>query len=583
MANRKVMFLLFLLLMNILFADICLATDQAIADYIFINGKVYTVNEKQPWAEAVAVKGDRIIFVGSDKDAKKYIGKNTTVVDIKQKLMLPGFIDAHVHPLFSAAIASGVTIKDNSNISAVLNEVRQYVKAHPEKPGYFGFGWDNNLFPASGPTKELLDEITPDKPIVLLSNDGHAGWMNSEAIKRAGITKDFPDPDPGLSEFIRDSKGEPTGAIKETASMLVINRLNLMTLGDIFDSSKKFFPVISRNGITSVFDAGIPGSSQVEPVYDMFAQEVSKDELSFRYFGSCYVAGNRDIPGLLDKLAGLSKKYDSDRLRVNTLKLVTDGTLETRKAAFFKPYLDTGIAPDIVFDKKLYHETLIDAAKRGFDIHLHAIGDKAVHEALEAAAAVRAAGYKDTHITICHVQVWRDEDRKKFKNTGVFVNFTGSWIFSEPAILKYVDKDIYENQFRYKILADDGVVITQGSDFPASYSTNPLESIEMALTRVPTTTFTGKWDVLPPVSEKIPLDLAIQTYTINGAKQLRMEDKIGSIEPGKYADIIVLEKNIFKIDSKEIHSALPVFVMMNGKIRYSDDQYFKLPLKKTCN
>jgi predicted amidohydrolase YtcJ len=259
-------------------------------------------------------------------------------------------------------------------------------------------------------------------------------------------------------------------------------------------------------------------------------------------------------------------------MRLNTLKLITDGTMETRKAACFEPFLDTKTSPDIMYSKKLYHDTLIEAASKGLDIHLHTIGDKAVHDALEAASLVRAAGYKDTHITLAHVQVFRDEDMKKFKETGVFVNTTGSWFFNYPATLQYISKEVYNRQFRFKCLADQGVIITQGSDYPASDSPNPLDSIEKSHTR---TAFEGSglsMEPLPPTSDKLPLDLAVRTCTINGAKQLRMEKKIGSIETGKYADLIILEKNIFKIPAKEIHTALPVFVMMNGKIRYSNEK-----------
>lgn len=544
----------------------CSAANKTYADFVFISGKVYTVNDNKPWAEAMAVSGSKIIFVGSDSDAKKYIGKTTKVIDLNMKLVLPGFIDSHVHPAMSAALASGITIKNNSSINSVLKEIRQYVAEHPEKQAYFGFGWDNNLFSAKGPTKELLDEISSDKPMIFMSNDGHAGWMNTAAIKKAGITKDFPDPVPGISEFIRDSEGNPIGAIKETATMIVISKLGLLTAKDMEDGAKTLFQSMSRYGITSVFDAGTFDFS-IDESYKLLNSMVIKDELPFRYFGSYLVANDNAIPGSIDKLSNLSKKYNSDRFRVNTLKLVTDGTAETRKAAFFEPYLDTGIAPDIVFDKKKYHDIMVEAASKGFNIHIHAIGDKAVYEALEVSSAVRLAGYKDTHITICHVQVWRDEDRKMFKDTNVFVNFTGSWIFDDPKVLNFLNKKIYNHQFRYKVLADDGVIITQGSDFPAADTINPLENIEMSHTRMRAGAVGEK--AIPSLEESLPLDLAIKTCTINGAKQMQMENKIGSIEAGKYADIIVLEKNIFEIKPNEIHSALPVFVMMNGKIRYN--------------
>lgn len=558
-----------LLLTLVIFTGIqtCAAAEPLAADYLLFNGRIFTVDDHNPWAEAAAVKGNMIIFVGSNDDAKQYIAKETTVIDLKQKLVLPGLIDSHVHPVMSAALASGIAIKDNSSIAGVLRDVRQYIETHPEKDAYFGFGWDNNLFPAQGPTKELLDEISPDKPVILLSNDGHAGWMNSAAIYKAGITKDFPDPVPGIAEFIRDKNGNPTGAIKETASIIVIQKLNLMSAQDMAEGAKTLFGMMSRLGITGVFDAGTFNYS-IKESYRLLDTLVRSDELPFRYFGSYLATNNAEASVAVDELAQMAKQYNSDRLRINTLKLVTDGTLETRKAAFFAPYLDTGVAPDIIFDKKIYHDTVIDAAAYGFDIHIHAIGDKAVHEALEAAAAVRKVGYDDTRITLCHVQVWRDEDRDKFKAAKVFVNFTGSWIYSDTKLLQYINQNIYTHQYRYKVLAADGVTITQGSDFPAAETFNPFENIEMSHTRTAVATAGKKPEALMPFDERLPLELAVRTYTINAARQVRMEDKIGSIQVGKYADIIVLDKNIFKIQPAKIHSALPVLVMMDGKIRF---------------
>lgn len=541
--------------------------ETVFADFVFKNGKIYTLNEHQPWAEAVAVTADKIVFVGANTEVNKYIGETTQMLDLGQKLVLPGFIDAHAHPVVAAAFGSCIAIKDNSSIEAVLVEIRRYIAAHPEKKAYLGFGWENNLFSTQGPTKEYLDEILPDKPIVLLSNDGHAGWMNSIAMLKAGITMDFPDPVPGIAEFVRSGNGNLTGASKGTATSIVIKKLGLMAAQDMADGSKKMIQRMSRFGITSIFDAGMLNCPIVD-AYKLLYSMVMTDELPFRYFGSYGVTNNREIAGAVDKLALLAKKYNNDRLRVNTLKLVLDGTVESRTAAFFEPYLDTGTAPDIIFDKKLAHGTVLDAVSKGFDIHLHAIGDRAVYEALEVAAAVRTAGNNDAHITVCHAQVWRDEDRKKFKDANVFVNFTGSWIYPDESVRKAINENLYNHQLRYKVLADDGVVVTQGSDYPAAETVNPLENIEMSHTRSPVAETTVMREVLLPLEERLPLDLAIKTYTINAAKQLRMENHTGSIEVGKYADIIVLKKNIFTINPQEIHTALPIIVMMGGKIRF---------------
>jgi len=540
-------------------------TTPVVADFVLTGGKVFTVDGRRPWAEAIAVVGDKIARVGSNADVQPWIGRGTRTIDLAGKLVLPGFVDAHVHPVLAAAIGSGISIQDNSSVDAVVETVRRYVSSHPETKAFFGFGWSNNLFGPRGPTSKVLDRAAPDRPVLLISNDGHAGWMNSAAIRAAGITRETPDPVPGLAEFVRDTQGEPTGAIKELATFVVVRKLGLLTPEDIARGATKLFQGLSRQGVTCVFDAGAYPST-LEPAYKMMSSMVARDALPFRCFGSYLVGSDVEIPGAVEKLEALSRQYDSDRLRIRTLKFVTDGTLETRKAAFFEPYLDTGVAPGITLGVGAYHGAAIQAAAKGLDVHIHAIGDKAVHEALSTAEAVRAAGHKDTRITICHVQVWRDEDRKRFKEAGVFVNFTGSWHYREPQVLGWVGPRRYARQFRYKVLADDGVVITQGSDFPAADTYSPLASIQMAHTRSALMA-PGQDPGLPPPEERLPLDLAVRTYTINAARQIGMGDKLGSIEEGKYADLVVLGKNIFEVNPNEIHSALPVLVMMNGRIR----------------
>ena len=538
------------------------------ADFVFRNGRVYTVNAQQAWAEAVAVTADKIVFVGSNTEVSAYIGERTQVFDLGQKIVLPGFIDAHAHPIVAAAFGSCISIKDNSSVEAVLSQIRRYIAAYPDKQAYLGFGWENSLFSTRGPTKEVLDAILPEKPIVLLSNDAHTGWMNSAALQKMSFANDVPDHVANGGEFFRDGNGNLTGVSNAAATSMVVKKLRLMAAPDMAAGTEKMIQQMSRYGITSIFDAGLLNCPIVD-AYKLLHSMVLTDELPFRYFGSYGVMNNKEISGAVDKLALLAKKYNSDRLRVNTLKLVLDGTVESRTAAFFEPYLDTGFASDIIFDKKLVRETVLDAVARGFDIHLHAIGDRAVCEALEIATIVREAGYNDARITVCHAQVWRDEDRKKFKDTNVFVNFTGSWIYPDENVKTAISERLYNQQFRYRVLANDGVVITQGSDYPAAETVNPLENIEMSHTRMQVAETAGEHEALVPLAESLPLEMAIKTYTIHAARQLGMENSLGSIEVGKYADIIVMEKNIFELNPYEIHSVMPSLVMMAGKIRFA--------------
>lgn len=550
------------------YAARCATTSAPVeADYVMTNARVFTANEAQPWAEAVAIKGRTIVYVGDNEGAAAYRGEHTQALDAGGRLVLPGFIDAHIHPLLAAVIGAGIAIRDNSSLDAVVRQIETHIDAHPGKAAYFGFGWDNNLFPPEGPTREILDAIEPDRPVLLISNDGHAGWMNTAAIEKAGITKDFPDPVPGISEFVRDAEGHPTGAIKETASILVLNKLSMIAPEDIRDGATPVFDALTRCGVTTVFDAGT--FYLIDESYRMLDDLLKDERLPVRYFGSVVISAAPDAPGALRHLADLSQRYRSDRLRVNTLKFLTDGTVETRKASFFDPYLDTGTSADITLPRDLYRETARAAAAKGFDLHIHAIGDRAVYEALQTAQAVREAGHPDTRITICHVQSWRDQDRPAFKDTGVFVNFTGSWIYPDERIAKVLNKGRYDTQFRYKSLCDDGVTVTQGSDFPTADTINPLVNIEMSVTRRPSAQDAGE-PALGPADEAMPVDLAVKTYTLNVARQLGLDHLIGSIETGKYADLIVLSKDIFNEPASRIDEAVPQWVMMDGRVRLDE-------------
>ncbi|HED18546.1 MAG TPA: amidohydrolase, partial [Gammaproteobacteria bacterium] len=230
------------------------------ADMLFTNGKVYTVNEAQPWAEAVAVEGNKIIYVGSSSTTKKYAGKNTRIIDLDGKMLLPGFIEGHIHPITGAIASVGVDLQFDT-IEEVLGAVKKYADANPEMEIIRGFGWRYPLFPVTGPTKEQLDSIIPDRPVYLIAIDAHSGWANSMALKMAGVTTDTPDPQPGFSHYQRDPKTkEATGYLVEVPAMIeVLSDIQPQTKQRAAEEFEKLLPQFPAAGITSVFDAGLGG------------------------------------------------------------------------------------------------------------------------------------------------------------------------------------------------------------------------------------------------------------------------------------------------------------------------------------
>jgi len=259
------------------------------ADYVLTNGKVYTVNEKQPWAEAVAVKGKKIIFVGSAKDGKAYVGNTTKVGDLKGKMVMPGLIDAHLHAMLGAVATSGVWVAGIAKPDDIIATIRDYAKSHPEMKVIFGWGYNPVVFEPDGPSKELLDKAVPNRPAYIVRRDGHSAWANTKALQLVGVNKDTPDPAPPAGTFGRDEEGNPTGAINGgPANLWMINRIpGIVTAQSLTVSAGPMLEAIVEFGITSLFDAGAPLAT--EAAFNYLVELDKAGNLPVRYFGSYYI------------------------------------------------------------------------------------------------------------------------------------------------------------------------------------------------------------------------------------------------------------------------------------------------------
>ncbi|MBI9092358.1 MAG: amidohydrolase family protein [Desulfobacterium sp.] len=308
------------------------------AKIVYINGKVYTVNEKQPWAEAVAVEGKNIVFVGSNVDAKKYTGKKHRIIDLKGKMLLPGFIDGHTHPISGVQLTSGTDLQYNS-IEKIVASVKAYADAHPDEKLIRGFGWRYHLFPSTGPTKEILDKVFPDRPVYLIAIDAHAAWVNSKALEMAGITRDTPDPQPGFSYYQRDPKTkEATGYLVEPpAEIAVLNAIQPQTKELIEDAFEKMVNGFAKAGITSVFDAGILGLP-AEDGFSMYFNLEKQGKLPLRVIGSFYHNNPKIDP--LPIIKNYRKRFQSELVQAAVLKINVDGGDAQHTGAYLQPYAD---------------------------------------------------------------------------------------------------------------------------------------------------------------------------------------------------------------------------------------------------
>jgi predicted amidohydrolase YtcJ len=542
------------------------------ADVVFHNGPVYTVDAKKPWAQGVAVKGERIVYVGDGVGVKTFIRPHTRVVDPQGKMLLPGFVEGHIHPVLGSTLTRGIDLQFNSK-----EEVFETLRTQRNNTigGVIrGFGWRYSVFPSTGPRKEDLDAIWPDTPVLLAAIDGHSAWANSKTLAIAGITKDVQDPIPGFSYFQRDPKtGEPTGWLVEVPAILqVLNAAMPFTMDYIAESLDEWLPKASAAGITSIFDAGL----QIVPDeagFQYYTDLAKAGKLPFRVVG-CYYHIKPDVDPVPLILA-LKQHYQSEFVSASVLKLNMDGVDSARTAAMLQPYSDKpDMSGDTVLTPKLLNDIVQRADAQGLDIHVHSIGDRSTRLVLDAfEAAMRANPPRDRRHTIAHCQLIDETDRPRFAKLGVIAEFSAQWAVPDEYWTKVVSirwgKARGSDMYPVGSLVRGGARVTFGTDWPAAgnYSTyRPLEAIEVGVTRCELGAVDQ--DPLPPKEQRITLHEAIYANTLAASHQLRLDHKVGSIEVGKCADLVVLDHNLFETEPHEIHKVKVMLTLMNGKIRH---------------
>ncbi|WP_339860495.1 amidohydrolase [Paremcibacter congregatus] len=546
------------------------AADLPQADHIYTNGTVYTVEADQPWAEAVAIKGDEIVFVGSSVEAAKYAGPRTETHDLKQGFMMPGFIDTHAHPIMGGAYARALSLDTFARPEDWVKAIGEYAGANPDLPLIFGYGFLASAFGEAGPTSEMLDTVVSDRPVFIMDEGFHSGWGNSKALESLGITRDTADPTPGFNYYKRDSAGNPTGWFLEGTASLAMEHLNVFNEASIADGTDLVFDIMNGYGITAVFDAGALDVATM--ALGVLQRLDAAGEFTVRLVGSHMVAAPDQMDGALDLVENLAATTKSDRYHIRMLKIMDDGTIEGRTAGMFVDYQgDPGNKGATVFTQAQLDSMVIDAAGRQIDVHIHALGERAIHEALNAIEAARTAHSDSTsRYTICHIQVMTDAAVKRFAELDVIAQSTPLWTSYDTEGRKFVNADQFSRYFRYSSLKKAGVRLTFGSDFPASgagtLGMSPLFNMEVGLTRQQA----GQPDapVQPSVEERLDMESLIRGYTADAAYQLHMEDEIGSLKVGKKADMIILDHNPFATQNYEIHKIQVKMTMMGGRVVY---------------
>jgi len=555
-------------------------TSPKPADYVFKNGAIYTIDSKNPTAEAVAVSGKKIVYVGNNKGVQSFIGDKTKLIDLNGKMLLPGFVESHIHPTL-ALFTMGADLQYD-NINELLTNLKKWADVHPEAKVIQGFGWRYFLFPTSGPTKAKLDSLFPDRPVMLIAIDVHSAWVNSKALEIAGINAKSPDPAPGLSYFQRDAKtGEPTGWVVETmAEQELLAKLAPPTIEAVNTATAEQLPKFAAAGITAAFDAGI-ATIPAESGFEAYQKLEKENKLPLRIIG-CYYWNNPAVTNPVEKVLDLRKKFNSDLVKINTLKIMFDGGESQHTAVMLKPYADQPNSyGDFQLNPKLVTKAVIKAQENGINTHAHSYGDSTTSTYLNSIEqAQKAYPNSPSRHTAAHAIFLTDKEISRFVKSNVTMQTSAQWFTPDPTLelmMKIVGNDVASTEYaRMNSILKAGGRLALGTDWPASgwvATYRPLDAIQVALTRAILPQY-GKQQVmpiLPPVNERITLDQALKAYTLDAAYVLGLENKIGSLKVGKAADLIVLEKDLHKVAPSEISTTKVKLTMMNGKITYQEE------------
>jgi predicted amidohydrolase YtcJ len=567
MPNRRILALALALLA--LAAAACVGGRPAEpADLILTNAAVVTMAADGARAEALAVAGGKILYVGDRAGALKRRGDATRVVDLGGRMVLPAFQDSHSH-LVTGGVELGLCdLNGLATKAEVLARIRDYAAAHPAAAWITGGGWDLPLFPQANPRREDLDAVVPDRPAVLDAADGHSAWANSRALALAGITKDTPDPFGGRIE--RDARtGEPSGTLRESAAGLVERLVPALEPGDYIKGLRAGQALANRHGIAAIVEA-----SASPELLDAYAALDRAGELSVRVLACIHVDTDRGIAEA-GRLAGLRRRYAGRRLKATSAKIFADGVMEPHTAALLEPYVDRpGDRGTPLLEPEAFDALAVALDRAGFQIHVHAIGDRAIRLALDAfEAAGRANGFRDMRHHIAHLELIDPADIPRFRRLGVAANFQALWAYPDPYITDLTLPILgpARSRWLYPIgsVARTGAVIVGGSDWSVS-SLNPLLAIQVALTRRGPEDGPGEaW--IP--EERTDLTTMLRAYTVNGAWLSHEEAWRGSLEPGKAADLIVLERDLYAVAPSEIGRTRVLLTLIAGREVFRDPDF----------
>lgn len=546
------------------------APPHPTADLVIRHAAVWTVDPAQPRAQAVAVAGDTIVAVGSDAVIAKWIGRRTRVIDAHGRTLLPGFTDAHVHFLMGSFALARVGLGDATNMSDLRATLRSWNLTHPGTGWVQGRGWTYGMIGGDGiPSKRDLDDIFPDRPVILSAYDGHTSWVNSKALGLAGITRDTPDPANGI--IVHDSAGEPSGALKERASALVTKIVPQPTADETRNALQIGLRYASSLGVTRVHSAN--GDFELLPLLDSLR---AANALPVRFDVGAFADPPMLQPAFVAKIDSARQRYRGDWVSANLVKLMIDGVVESHTAAMLAPYTtDSTTSGSLFWPPDAYTQAVTELDAKGFRVMTHAIGDRGIRTVLDAyATARRVNGPRDDRIQrIEHIETIDTADIARFGRDGVIASMQPLHAYpegteGEGAWTRAIGAERSSHAWLWKQIATGNGRLAFGSDWPV-VTLNPWPGVQVAVTRQ-----TEKG--LPPrgfvPSERLDVATAIAGYTRGAAIAGGREKKEGSITPGKLADFVLLEGDPFSATPLQLAEMTVSVTIVGGHIVYTRGQ-----------
>jgi predicted amidohydrolase YtcJ len=556
---------------------------------VLTNAKVYTSDEAQPLADTLVIEDGYVSHVGALDGWPNE--KNLPVHDLHGRAVIPGLIDSHTHPSMVSQSLWHVRLPWTTDIGEILQFIREYAEAHPpeEAPFLYFEYYPTMTFRDRQPTKELLDSAISDRPCLCQDFSEHEHWVNSKMLELMEITKATPDPVPGLEMFVRDEDGEPTGLLREAVHRHFIDKMyekigwkppQKLTPERI----SHFFRFMTEHGVTSLFEALVDDDETFASISELDR----RGELNMYYEGSIRFRTMADLPDAISSLRRYQAKYGNEHININTLKLFLDGTNESGNSAVISP-MCTHAGPEALVEEALGEmvmeldeltECISLCNTENVDVHIHLVGDRAFRVACDAVEAVQRR-LKDTggawtiQVALAHCELVDPADMPRPAELGIIINWTTHWsgaYFGEGS-KKHLGEERWNRMYRFNEIADSGATITFSSDVVTGYELNrgnPFFGMQVANSRVdpqyPLDPLVYPLSMRPEESAKLSRELLLKGYTLNGAKQMRLADKIGSLATGKVANLCILSEDMFEVETEQLSAVKPDAVIFEGNI-----------------